>query len=278
MDSGPIQPSGRYSDLQRPPLRAGDLSRAVQAGSGRWREVQILEQTGSTNADLAGDPDLTDGVVLVAEHQSGGRGRLDRTWSSPPRAGLTFSVCIAPAWPRTSWGWVSLAAGVALAAVAQEEAGLANASVKWPNDLLLGDRKAAGILAEVVSERLVVVGIGLNVTTTAAELSSVTATSLRLENASSIDRGSLLLAFLRRFDHLLSGSVSEVREQLLQRCSTIGSAVSVQLPDSTTIEGNGLDVDHEGRLVVETWPSSDLDGNSVTRAFAAGDVRHVRRA
>lgn len=269
--------ASRYSDLDRPPLHAAELTRAVTGGGGRWKEVLVVEETGSTNADLVARPGLVDGTVLVAESQSGGRGRLDRSWSSPPRAGLTFSVAVTPSWPRTSWGWVSLAAGIALAATAREDAGLEAASVKWPNDLLIGDLKAAGILSEVATEQIVVVGVGLNVTTKAEELPVETATSLRLAGASVTDRGSLLLGFLRRFDHLLSGSVDEVRAQTFSMCSTIGSAVTVHLPDGTTVEGVGVDVDPDGRLVVETEPEHD-GTDRVTRAFAAGDVRHLRRA
>lgn len=243
-------------------------------GKGRWAEVRVVESTGSTNADLvaaagAGEPS---GTVLVAEEQTAGRGRLDRQWSSPPRSGLTFSMLLAPDWPAMQWGWVPLAAGVALAEVVRE-CGLVEVGIKWPNDLLVGNRKCAGILSEVAAGR-VVVGVGLNVTTTADELPSLPPgqqpTSLVIEGAVATDRATLLLSMLRHFDHLLSGGVDTVRERLLEVCFTVGSEVRVELPGGESIEGLAVDVDHEGRLVVETG-----DGRST---FAAGDIRHLRRA
>src|SRR5207302_4121878 len=114
-----------------------------------------------------------EGIVRVAHFQNGGRGRLDRSWSSPPGAGLTFSVLLRPAAPTPTWGWLPLLAGVAVA-----QAVGAAAKLKWPNDVLLGDqaRKVAGILVQSAAG-VAVVGIGLNVTTSLAELPVPTATS-----------------------------------------------------------------------------------------------------
>ena len=271
MESAP----GPYSNLDRPRLSEAVLTRAVLGGQSRWSEVRVVASTGSTNADLvtaalAGDRAEK---VLVAEEQTSGRGRLDRGWASPPRSGLTFSMLVVPHWPITEWGWVPLAAGVALVEAVRASCELDDAGVKWPNDLLVGERKCAGVLAEIAGDT-VVVGIGLNVTTRADELpdgavGAAAPTSLLLEGAATTDRGTLLLSILRRFDHLLSNDAAAVRERLQEVCSTIGAQVRVELPGDATVEGTAVDVDHDGRLVVET--------DEGRRHFAAGDVRHIRR-
>ena len=137
--------------------------------------------------------------MLVAELQTGGRGRLDRSWSSPSRAGLTFSVLLRPTVPVPGWGWLPLLAGLALRRTVGGDAAL-----KWPNDLLLGpdDGKVAGILAQA-GEGAVVIGVGLNVTLTAAELPVPTATSLALQGAGQLDRTVLLAGFLTELDAVL---------------------------------------------------------------------------
>ncbi|HJQ43916.1 MAG TPA: biotin--[acetyl-CoA-carboxylase] ligase, partial [Jatrophihabitantaceae bacterium] len=115
----------------------------------RWQRVVVVDETTSTNADLLQDTSAPDRSVLVAEVQTAGRGRLDRTWTSPPGAGLTFSVLLRPDVPMQHWGWLPLIAGVALhEAVASSTA--VPVALKWPNDLLAGaeSRKAAGILAQ----------------------------------------------------------------------------------------------------------------------------------
>ena len=127
-----------YADLSRPPLRASALSRALVAPGGVWSEVRVVAETGSTNADLAalardGAPE---GLVLVAERQTAGRGRLGRTWTAPARAGLTVSVLLRPSVPVARLGWLPLLAGLALAESVGRVA-MVDAVVKWPNDLLV---------------------------------------------------------------------------------------------------------------------------------------------
>ncbi len=168
--------------------RALDLTRLRAALEARWARIEVVDETESTNADLLADPAAPDRAVRVAEHQRAGRGRFDRQWSSPPRAGLTFSVLLRPAVPIQHWGWLPLLAGVALhdAVFAASEIPTA---LKWPNDLLAAgdERKLAGILAQTSGDA-VVVGIGLNVDTTAEELPVPSATSLALAGANGLDR------------------------------------------------------------------------------------------
>jgi BirA family biotin operon repressor/biotin-[acetyl-CoA-carboxylase] ligase len=181
----------------RPPLDPAALNARLVRPGGLWREIRVIEETGSTNAVLLGEAraGAAEGLVLVAESQTAGRGRLGRSWSSPPRAALTCSVLLRPAGvPPPARAWLPLLTGIAVAAALRAEAGVA-AGLKWPNDVLVGDRKIAGILAEVHGDA-VVAGVGLNVTLTRAELPVPTATSLLLENAACLDRGRLLAAVL----------------------------------------------------------------------------------
>lgn len=262
----------------RAPLDEGLLRRALRGGGGGlWRDLTLVAETGSTNADLAaaardGAPE---GRVLVAEWQSAGRGRLGRSWSAPPRSALTFSVLLRPdrAAPAL-WAWVPLLVGVGAADAVRRATGV-GAVLKWPNDVLVEDRKLAGILAERERDA-VVVGLGLNVGVAPEELPSDTdATSLAVEG-STVDRDSLLLALLHAIErHYLAwraagGDVREsgVYERYRGLCATVGRHVRVELPGGGTLRGTAEDVDVQGRLVVRR-----PDG---THAVSAGDVLHVR--
>jgi BirA family biotin operon repressor/biotin-[acetyl-CoA-carboxylase] ligase len=270
-----------YSDLGRPPLHVPSLRRAVVRPGSYWQSLEVVESTGSTNADLAAAAraGARDRAVLVAESQESGRGRQDRSWVSPPRAGLTFSVLLRPdGVPPARWGWLPLLAGVALTRAVGRLAEV-DAWLKWPNDLLLGPhrRKAAGLLAEV-ADGGVVVGIGLNVTTTAEELPRPDATSLRLEDGACLDRAPLLAAVLRELgqDYVTwrdvggDPEVSGLRRVYAESCDTVGRQVKVMLPGDAVLTGEAVDVDADGRLLVR--PA--LGGDVV--AVAAGDVVHVR--
>ena len=271
----------RWSDLERPRLDRPALAAALTRDSGLWRSLEVVEEVGSTNAELIGrarDPEdggAPEGTVLAAEHQVTGRGRLDRVWTSPPRAGLTVSFLLRPDVPAARKGWLPLLAGVALAESVAEVTGVLP-SLKWPNDLLAADgRKLAGILAES-SGTAVVVGTGLNVSTTSDELPE-TGTSLTRITGGTVDRGTLLLAYLRaverryrRWGEALGDPVSSgLAQDYLAWSSTVGTTVAVTLPDGSTLDGVAQAVDWDGRLVVAT-----AEG---TVELASGDVRHVRR-
>jgi BirA family biotin operon repressor/biotin-[acetyl-CoA-carboxylase] ligase len=272
----PADPSSRWSDLERPALDGPALSAALTKDSRLWRSLEVVAEIGSTNAELAraAGEDAAEGAVLVAEHQAAGRGRLDRTWISPPRAGITVSFLLRPDVPAARRGWLPLLTGVALAETVAEVTGVLP-SLKWPNDLLARDGlKLAGILAESTGTA-VVVGVGLNVSTTAEELPE-TGTSLSRVTGATVDRGPLLLGFLRAVErryrtwsqHLGDPVASGLAQDYLAWCSTVGTTVAVDLPDGSTLEGVAEAVDWDGRLVVAT-----AQGRT---ELATGDVRHVR--
>ena len=262
----------------RPPLDAAALTSALVGEGSLWRSVRVLETVGSTNAVLAAAAaeDAPEGTVLVAEQQEAGRGRLDRVWVSPPRAGLAVSVLLRPDVPASRRSWLPLLAGVALAESVRDVTGVP-AALKWPNDLLAADGgKLAGILAEAAGGA-VVVGVGLNVSATAGELPEG-GTSLLLAGASRPDRGPLLVGFLERLERryrawsaTLGDPIgSGLARDYLSWSATVGSPVAVTLPDGSVLEGVAEAVDWDGRLVVAT------DAGRVE--LASGDVRHVRRA
>jgi biotin-[acetyl-CoA-carboxylase] ligase BirA-like protein len=274
-------PNSRWSDLERPSLDAQALADALTRDSRLWTALEVVPEVGSTNAELVAragrDPEdggALEGTVLVAEHQVSGRGRLDRVWTSPPRAGLTVSVLLRPDVPAARRGWLPLLTGVALAEAVAEVTGVLP-SLKWPNDLLARDgRKLAGILAESTGTA-VVVGVGLNVSTTAEELPDP-GTSLARVLGAPVDRGPVLLAFLRAVEkRYLSWTAalgdpvaSGLAQDYLAWSSTVGTEVTVSLPDGSTLEGTAQAIDWDGRLVVAT--------SNGTVELATGDVRHVR--
>ncbi len=159
-------------------LDAARLNGALASRPGLWREIRVVDETGSTNADLLAKArsGAGEGLVLVAEAQTSGRGRMGRRWISPPRRALTFSVLLRPAVPAGLLGWAPLLAGVAVASALQRTAGV-DARLKWPNDVLVDGAKIAGILAERWGNA-VVIGTGINVLQQRGELPVPTATSL----------------------------------------------------------------------------------------------------
>ncbi|MFI0784635.1 biotin--[acetyl-CoA-carboxylase] ligase [Streptomyces lydicus] len=273
--------AGRWSDLGRPPLNATALRRALVRPGSLWTSLDVVPVTGSTNTDLAerSSKDTAEGAVLVAEEQSAGRGRLDRTWSAPPRSGLFFSVYLTPRAPVARWGWLPLLAGVATATALARTAGV-DTALKWPNDLLVtvdgAERKAGGILAER-TEGGVVVGIGLNVTLTADELPVPTAGSLALAGARTTDRDPLLRAVLRSLEHWYGEwqtadgdpGASGLQAAYAAGCATLGREVRAELPGDTSLTGEAVAIDGDGRLVLAT-------GEGVQQPVGAGDIIHLR--
>ncbi|MEU8879662.1 MULTISPECIES: biotin--[acetyl-CoA-carboxylase] ligase [Streptomyces] len=279
--TSPNASGGPWSDLERPPLNARVLRQALLLPDGLWSSLDVVASTGSTNSDLAARAaELPEGAVLVAEEQTSGRGRLDRTWSAPARSGLFLSVLLKPDVPAHRLGWLPLLTGVAAATGLVKAAGT-DISLKWPNDLLVTvdgeERKAGGILAERAGEDGVVVGLGVNVSLRAEELPVPTAGSLLLADAVSTDRDTLLRAVLRSLADWYGAWVradgdpeaSGVRAAYEAGCATLGRRVRADLPGERMLEGEAVSLDGDGRLVVAT------EGGG-TEAVGAGDIVHLR--
>ena len=284
------------SSPSRKPLDAAGLARALVRPGGLWQAVEVVDRTGSTNADLlaralGGAPE---GVVLAAEEQSEGRGRMGRAWVSPPRAALTFSLLVRPkAVPPARRGWLPLLAGVAVATAVTAVTGV-QTRLKWPNDVLAGPAKLAGILAEAAGDA-VVVGVGLNVSTEPGELppagpGALAATSLRIAASAAPataapeapataapEREPLLIAILAGFerryqDWCRAGGDPErsgLRAGYTELSGTIGRRVRAELPGGQVLSGPAVGVDPDGRLLVRV-------SSGTVVPVAAGDVVHLR--
>jgi len=291
----------------RRPLDLAALRHAAVRPSGLWRTVEVVENTGSTNADLlaralAGEPE---GTVLATEHQQAGRGRLGRTWITPPRAALTFSLLVRPGVPPARRGWLPLLTGIAVAGAITSVTGVAT-TLKWPNDVLAdqgqadasqagtgqaGAGKLVGILAEAAADAIVV-GIGVNVSTEQAELpdrgpGALPAASLLTAGAKpeGLDRTPLLLAILSAFEHRYRDwreaggdpEASGLRAAYLGRSGTIGRQVRAELPSGQALSGLAVGVDADGRLLVRSSSGTDSAGAAGSVVpVAAADVVHLR--
>jgi BirA family biotin operon repressor/biotin-[acetyl-CoA-carboxylase] ligase len=239
----------------------------------RWR-IRRFDEIDSTNRyvlDAARDG-AEAGLVVVAEHQRAGRGRRGRSWTAPAGSSLLMSVLLRPRLAADEVQVVTMAAAVALVDAVRAVAGV-DADLKWPNDLLVGDRKLAGLLAEADitgsgTVRAVVVGIGCNVHWDGfpAELDAY-ATACDREAGRRIDRSALLDAFLTAFASRID-TLETVRGDYRARLATLGRAVRVELADAT-VEGIATDVDGHGRLVVQPEEGPPV-------VVAAGDVVHLR--
>jgi BirA family biotin operon repressor/biotin-[acetyl-CoA-carboxylase] ligase len=258
--------------------------RAELIGTGLgWRKLEVVEQTGSTNADLlarAASGDDVAGAVLIAEHQTAGRGRHGRGWSATPRAQITMSVGVSVVdVPTAGWGWLPLATGVAVVdTVAPLLAGTgAQAGLKWPNDVLAGPpespAKLGGILAEV-AKPVVVIGLGLNVTQSPDEIDGPGATSLLDLGVAAPDRTQLVSAVLRELGRRIvawraaRGADWALAADYRARSLTIGARVRADLPGGKQVDGTASAVDDQGRLCLES--------GGQTVVVAAGDVVHLR--
>lgn len=265
-----------------------DAARLRDKLGGRYARLDVVETTGSTNADLrealaAGAEDRT---VLLAEHQTAGVGRRARSWSSPKGAGLYLSIALRPAGvPFSALGSLSVVAGLAVHALATDLG--VDVALKWPNDVLAGPErgKCAGILAEAVGsgDAAVVLGIGLNVLPLGDDIPAgpggLPPTSLAEQGATTTDRTEIAIGLLTRFDDLerrwrtAGGDLTEagLLGDYRARCATLGQDVQVQLPDGSALTGRAADLDASGQLQVDV-----ADGRRLT--VFAGDVVHVRPA
>jgi BirA family biotin operon repressor/biotin-[acetyl-CoA-carboxylase] ligase len=244
-------------------LHADDLLSRLGKTRVIGRDIRIFERTTSTNdimARLAGDG-VKEGAVVFAESQSRGRGRLGRHWISPPRKGLWFSILLRPNLAPQSATQLTVAAATALARALAQQTNLAP-EIKWPNDILIGGKKVAGILTELTAEldhvKEVVLGIGVNVNLELSELPRDLrglATSLRIESGQVVDRAELAVAILREmdgdYDRIRRGQFESVAAEWQQRCGTLGRQVSIHVGERV-IRGRAEALDGQGALLLRT--------------------------
>lgn len=252
------------SQAPRAPLNKSIIAAKI---SQYWR-VSVLELTTSTQSDLAelvNSSVAKSGELIAAEFQSQGRGRLDRSFDAPPATALLFSLYLQPKRQHSDWSFISFLAAIAMHEVISE--GLQEkTTLKWPNDILIGNKKVAGLLAQQVGDG-VIVGIGLNVAMSEAELPVPTATSLSLAGSKKLDRNELLAEFLNRFENIFAqwDSGANFLENYRLISSTIGLEVRVEVTGRDPLEGKAVAISEQGALILS-------DGFEVN----VGDVVHLR--
>lgn len=259
-----------------PPPDLRTIYDAVVRDGSLYSSVWVVAETGSTNADLAADARAggSHGTVRMTDNQTAGRGRLDRSWTTPPGVSVACSVLLRPVVTDPQrWAWLPLMTGVALVDGVRRATGL-HAGLKWPNDVLVGERKLCGLLAERVDTShgpAVVLGFGTNVSMDADELPVPTATSLLLEGAST-DKTALMIEILTALESAYTmwrSEPDELAERYADRCLTIGQDVRVLLAGGVAVSGRAVGIDATGGLRVRTTSGEQI--------FAAGDVVHLRR-
>lgn len=261
------------------PSRTPMDAAVIVAATPNWAHVEVLDTTGSTNADVKhlaeqGAPDRT---AVVASNQTSGRGRLARQWEAPANSSIALSALFRPlGLTPTQLGLLPLACGLAVVDMIVEGAGISpdRVGLKWPNDVLLDGRKVCGILVEAASlaPAALVPGIGVNVDLTKDELPVPHAISLAMAGAPCLDRNVLtaaLLNALHRRELQWRNDTAGMLRDYRAVCLTLGTAVRAELPDGSTLVGTATDIRSDGELQV-----TSVDG--VRHVVAAGDVSHVR--
>ena len=244
----------------------------------RFSTVRIHEELASTNTAVVEEArdGAPEGLVVVANHQTAGRGRLGRTWSAAPGTALLVSVLLRPPLPIGEVPVVLMAAGLAGCDGVEAAAGF-RPQLKWPNDLVVGDRKLAGLLTEATggAEAGIVLGLGINVTADAypAPLASE-ATSCEEEGKRPVDRGELLVAFLTALESrystaLAAGGRAATFEAYRADSATLGRRVRVELTSGPPLLGQASRLGDDGQLVV-------VDDGGAEHLVNVGDVKHLR--
>lgn len=252
-----------------------------------------VSSVGSTNTELARRvrtgpagqwPHLS---VLATDDQTAGKGRLGRDWMAPAGTSLAISILVRPSTASgrplntEAWGWFGLIAGLAMTRACHTVPGIPPASLKWPNDVLLDERKVCGVLSEVIDPHgpvAVIVGAGINLTLREDQLPVPTATSLALAGATEISADALLAGYLEEFARVMGvflaaegdAQGSGILQAVSQECGTLGRVVRVELPDGRQLVGTASAIAPSGAIVVT--PADGTDDVEV----AAGDVTHLR--
>jgi BirA family biotin operon repressor/biotin-[acetyl-CoA-carboxylase] ligase len=244
-------------------LHADDLLARLGKTKVIGRDIRVFEETTSTNdviEKLARD-NVKEGVVVFAESQTKGRGRLGRKWISPARKGLWFSMLLRPDLRPQEATQLTVASATALRRAIEANTGV-RAKIKWPNDILIGGKKVAGILTELSAEldrvKHIILGIGVDVNLTVTEFPTdlrKIATSLKIEAGKPIVRAALAVGILRELDHeyarVCGGKFETVADEWEEHSCTIGQPVTIRIGDRS-IQGRAESLDDDGALLLRT--------------------------
>jgi BirA family biotin operon repressor/biotin-[acetyl-CoA-carboxylase] ligase len=244
-------------------LHADDLTSRMEKGTVIGREIHVFEETTSTNdvIEKFARDGVKEGVVVFAEAQTGGRGRLGRKWISPRRKGLWFSILLRPDLRPDETTQLTVASATALRRAIEKQTGL-NAQIKWPNDILIAGRKTAGILTELRAEvdrvDYIILGIGVDVNLNANDLPAdlrKLATSLKAELGKPVSRPELAARILRELEadyaRIMHGQFSRVSDEWEEHCDTIGRRVSIRIGERL-LRGRAESLSEEGALLLRT--------------------------
>lgn len=255
-----------------------DFSQSASLVASKSGHFEWLSEATSTNSLLLERAAAPHFSVLATDNQVAGRGRAGRIWQAPAGASLAISILVRPkvSGNLNQLGWLPLLAGLAMANTVNSLLG-PKAKVKWPNDVLVNERKISGLLSELLPDLTgVVIGAGLNLTLTEQQLPVPTATSLALEGLETIDADAVLASYLEEFDQLYSAyenagfdaNRAGLRKVVIENCATIGRQVRAILPGDREEFGRAVDIDDSGRLIIEV--------NGQPMSVAAGDIVHMR--
>jgi BirA family biotin operon repressor/biotin-[acetyl-CoA-carboxylase] ligase len=244
-------------------LHADDLLSLVQGSKVVGRDIRVFEETNSTNdvAEKLARDGVKEGVVVFAESQTRGRGRLGRKWISPPRKGLWFSVLLRPDLRPQAATQFTVAAATALFRAIHDQTGL-TPEIKWPNDILIKGRKVAGVLTELSAEldlvKHLILGIGVDVNLATSEFPAELrklATSLKIESGRHVQRAALAARILneldRDYERIHSHRFLEIADEWQQHCATLGRRVSIQIGERV-LHGHAEALDEDGALLLRT--------------------------
>jgi BirA family biotin operon repressor/biotin-[acetyl-CoA-carboxylase] ligase len=256
-----------------------DSTQSANFVSSLGGDFEWLSEATSTNSLLLAKGSAPHFSVIATDNQVAGRGRSGRSWQAPAGASLAISVLLKPQLSSASLNqlaWLPLLAGLAMSRVVKAKIS-ADVGVKWPNDVLVGERKISGILSELSQDlRSVVVGAGLNVNLAQADLPVPTATSLAIAGSTANEFDPLILSYLENFNQLYSefethgfdANLSGLRQSVIETCVTLGREIRAILPGDKEVLGHAVAIDDTGRLVL------DVEGKPF--AVAAGDIVHMR--
>ncbi len=250
----------------------------------------VFDQLPSTNTfalELAKNP-IRQGTVILADSQTAGRGRLQRSWFSPPGANIYGSLIFSFSSQLQTIGWIPLMAGMAIAQAIEDRAEI-GITLKWPNDILIDERKVGGILCESFkkspTETCVVIGFGINVNLSESAFPNdleLTATSLQIHSQHPLDRHLLIKSIITTLEQgweaLISQGPQACHHTYSSRCSTLGKQVQVQFPDGSELEGMAQSIGEQGQLQMRPSPSDAKEQSVRILDVHAGDIRHIRKS
>ena len=250
----------------------------------------VFEELTSTNTfaiELAKNP-ISQGTVVLADKQTAGRGRLQRSWFSPPGANIYGSLIFSFNLPFQTIGWIPLMAGTAITQAIEEHAEI-GVTLKWPNDILIAERKVGGILCESFkkssTETCVVIGFGINVNLSESAFPkdlADNATSLQIQSQHPLDRHHLLKSIITTLEQgcetFISQGPQAFRLTYSSRCSTLGTKIQVQFPDGRELEGMAQSIGEQGQLQMIPSPSDAKEQSARILDVHAGDILHIRKS